>query len=125
MRHLRKKNNNLNRLTDQRNALFRSLAREIILHKQIQTTLSKAKAIRPYFEKLITKAKKSIQEQEPVKKLHYIRLIRKELSAELLKPLLEISQPLISRQGGYLRILKTTKRLGDNTEMALIQVLDN
>lgn len=122
MRHLRKRNS-LGRAADQQRALLRSLAREAITHGQIQTTLSKAKVLRPYLEKLLTKAKKSAQQTEAGLKLHYIRLIRRELAADLIGSILEKAEALKERNGGYTRILKLGQRRGDATQMAVLQIL--
>ena len=122
MRHLRKRNN-LNRAADQQRALMRSLARELIFHGQIKTTLSKAKVLRPFIEKILTKAIKAVKTAEAVQKLHFLRLIRRELAADVLEPLFEKAKLLIQRPGGYTRILKAEDRRGDNTQMALIQIL--
>ncbi len=124
MRHL-KKRNNLGRAADQRKALLRSLARELILHGQIQTTLTKAKVLRPFIEKILTKAKKSLRAEAADQKLHYIRLVRKELASDVIENLLLRAKPLLDRQGGYTRILKLGDRLGDSTQLALIQILSN
>jgi large subunit ribosomal protein L17 len=123
MRHLRKRNS-LGRAADQQRALMRSLSRELIINGRIQTTLSKAKVLRSFVEKLITKAKKSNAETEPAQKLHYIRLIRKDLAANILDPLLDRAKPLAERQGGYTRILKLANRRGDNVTMASIEIID-
>jgi large subunit ribosomal protein L17 len=122
MRHQCKKKS-LNRAADQQRALVRSLAREVITHGQIQTTLSKAKILRPYLEKLLTKAIKSTKESEAALKLHYIRLIRRELAADVIGSILEKAQALAERPGGYTRILKLGQRRGDATQMAILQIL--
>lgn len=124
MRHLRKRNN-LNRAADQQRALMRSLSRELILHGQIKTTLSKAKVLRQFIEKILTKAIKAFKATEASQKLHYLRLIRKNLAADLLKPLLDKAKQVAERPGGYTRILKAENRRGDNTQLAIIQILNN
>lgn len=124
MRHGLKRNT-LGRAKDQQKALLRSLSRELIINGHIKTTLSKAKVLRPFIEKIITKAKKSQASSEAAQKVHYIRLIRKELAADVIDPLMEKAKLLADRNGGYTRIIKTTKRRGDNTQMSVIQILDN
>lgn len=124
MRHGLKRNN-LNRAKDQQLALLRSLSRELIKNGHIETTLSKAKVLRSFIEKILTKAKKSIAASEPSEKLHYIRLVRKHIASDILDTLIERATPLKDRNGGYTRILKTSKRLGDATQMSIIQILDN
>lgn len=122
MRHLRKRKS-LNRAADQQRALLRSLAREALTHGQIQTTLSKAKILRPYLEKLLTKAKKGLAQSEAALKLHYIRLIRRELAADMIASIIEKAEALKERPGGYTRILKLGQRRGDATQMAILQIL--
>ena len=124
MRHLKKKAH-LNKPADQRLALLKSLSRGLLLNGQITTTLSRAKALRPFIEKLLTKAIKANKVENPIQKLHYIRLIRKKLAADLLQALKEKAILLKERAGGYTRIVKTYHRRGDSTQMALIQILDN
>jgi len=124
MRHARKRNT-LGRAKDQQQALIRSLSRELVVRGHIETTLSKAKVLRPFIEKLITKAKKSQQATEGATKLHYLRLIRKELAADVLSLLIERAALLKDRPGGYTRIIKTNTRRGDGTQMSVIQILDS
>ncbi|MDJ0626278.1 MAG: 50S ribosomal protein L17 [Candidatus Caenarcaniphilales bacterium] len=124
MRHGLKRNT-LGRAKDQQKALLRSLSRELIINGHIQTTLTKAKVLRPFIEKIITKAKKSLAASDPAHKLHYIRLIRKDLASDIVSSLLDRAKPLADRQGGYTRIIKTIKRRGDSTQMSIIQILDN
>jgi large subunit ribosomal protein L17 len=124
MRHGLKRNN-LNRAKDQQLALMRSLSRELIKYGHIETTLSKAKVLRSFIEKLLTKAKKSNASSDPAIKLHYIRLIRKHIAADIIGQFLEKAKPLAERAGGYTRILKTHKRNGDATQMSIIQILEN
>ncbi len=124
MRHHCKRNN-LNRAKDQKTALLRSLARELVKYGHIETTLSKAKVLRTYVEKLITKAIKSIKTEEVSQKVHYLRLIRRELAPEILPILVKAAENLKERPGGYTRIIKQGSRRGDNTQMSIIQILDN
>jgi len=142
MRHQGKKNT-LSRAKDQRDALLRSLATELFLHDEIQTTMSKAKALRPYAENLITLAKRG--------DLHAIRLAARQIynketgsfievgtdnvTTEKLKDKKYTSQTVLrklfrvigakykERKGGYTRILRLPPRRGDATEMALIQLV--
>lgn len=123
MRHGRKRNT-LGRAKDQRKALLRGLARELVIHGQIQITLTKAKVLRPFIEKLLTKGKKALQ-SEAEKSLHYKRLIGKDLFPKSLGDVLSRSEKLLDRNGGYTRILKLPNRRGDNTPMAIIQILED
>ena len=107
------------RETDQREALIKGLADSLILYGKIETTLPKAKELRPYVEKLITKAKKG--------DLHNRRQIISSLQTiEAAHKLVdEIAPKLKSRSSGYLRIKKSTQRRGDNTQMAFIEFVDD
>lgn len=109
----------LGREKDQRRALIKGLATSLIEHESIETTLPKAKAILPYTEKLITKAKKG--------GLHNRRQIRSALSTvEATHKLVdEIAPKLASRESGHLRIVKTDNRRGDNAQMARISFVDD
>ena len=124
MRHL-KKRNTLGRAADQRKALLRGLSQELIIHGKIKTTLTKAKVLRSFVEKIITKAKKANQAEEKVQKYHYIRLIRKLINKEALRKVLKAAEKLKDRNGGYTRILKLASRKGDNAPMSLIQILED
>ncbi len=125
MRHA-KKRNSLGRAKDQRDALLKSLARELIIHGEIKTTLTKAKVLRPFVEKILTKGKKALVATDASQKLHYIRLIVRDLSPDMSAMVLTKAEPIKDRQGGYTRILKLANtRRGDNTQMAMIQLLNN
>lgn len=104
---------------DQRRALIKGLADSLILHERIETTITKAKEVVPYTEKLITKAKKG--------GLHDRRQIISSLmtlqSAHKLVD--ELAPKLKNRQSGYLRIKKTALRKGDNTQMASVSFVDD
>jgi large subunit ribosomal protein L17 len=117
MRH-RKKINHLGRKSAHRQETLSSLAAALILHKRINTTLAKAKALRVYVEPLITKSK--------VDSTHSRRVVfgylgNKEAVSELFR---EISQKVAERPGGYTRILKTGFRKGDGAEMCFIELVD-
>ena len=141
MRH-RSKQNRLSRPKDQRDALLRSLATELLRHDEITTTLAKAKAVRSEAEKMITLAKKgSIKDykavsekakqgdQAAVKKLaqslHYRRQVASFLyCGEVVKKVFdETAQKYHDRKGGYTRIIRAGFRRGDATPMAIIQLV--
>ena len=105
----------LGRDKDHRRALLRNLSRALILEGSIKTTLAKAKFVRPYVEKLVTKAKKS----NP----HSLRLVRSKLPDEKAIRVLfeEIAPKFLSRAGGYTRIVKLGFRQGDNAPLARIE----
>jgi large subunit ribosomal protein L17 len=96
----------------------------LLRHGRIQTTLPKAKALRPFIEKIITLAKKA-EGASPEKALHYRRLalsrVRdKEAVATLFN---ERASEFTKREGGYTRIYKLGNRIGDAAEMAVIQLI--
>jgi large subunit ribosomal protein L17 len=113
------KGRKFSRERDQRRALIKGLASNLATYESIETTLPKAKETVPYFEKLITKAKKG--------DLHSRRqVISKMANVDSANKLFdEIAPKLINRNSGYLRIEKTTTRRGDNTEMARISFVDD
>lgn len=117
MRH-NKKFNHLSRKKGHREALLSNLAIALIEHKRIFTTLAKAKALRVYAEPLITRSKK---DDTANRRLVFSYLQSKEAVKELFGV---ISEKVANRPGGYLRILKTGHRLGDNAEMAMIEFVD-
>jgi large subunit ribosomal protein L17 len=104
---------------DQREALIKSLAEALIIHGSIETTVPKAKAVVPYVEKLITKAKKG--------NLHNRRQIIAALQTVGTAHRLcdEISPKLGVRTSGHLRIVRTDNRRGDNAEMARVSFVDD
>ncbi|MCL1930100.1 50S ribosomal protein L17 [Candidatus Saccharibacteria bacterium] len=102
---------------DQRQALMKGLACALIEHQSIKTTLPKAKELRPFAEKLITRAKKG--------GLFDRRLvIARTGSIELGNLLVDVIVPQIKRESGYLRITKLDARRGDNAPMAQISFVD-
>ena len=102
---------------DQRRALLRSLATQIIRHGQIKTTKARAKAVRKQVEKMITLAKDgSLAARRQA--LSY--LYDPDLVSELFK---EVNSRYSDRQGGYTRIVRTKRRRGDNAEMAIIELV--
>ena len=117
MRH-NKKFNHLSRKKAHREALLSNLTISLILHKRIFTTLAKAKALRVYAEPLITRCKRDDMAN---RRLVFSYLQNKEAIKELFGV---ISEKVADRPGGYLRILNTGHRLGDNAEMAMIEFVD-
>jgi large subunit ribosomal protein L17 len=104
---------------DQRRALLKGLASNLAVQENIETTVSKAKELVPYFEKLITKAKKG--------DLHNRRqVISKMANVESAHKLVdEIAPKLAGRTSGHLRIEKTKTRRGDNTQLARVSFVDD
>lgn len=99
-------------------ALLNNLATSLLKHKRIKTTLAKAKALRPFVEKLITRAKDDT--------VHSRRIVYKDIrDRQVIKELFsEIAQKVQNRPGGYTRIIKLGHRLGDGAEMAMIELVD-
>lgn len=150
MRHLRKRHK-LNRPQDQRKALLRSLATSLFTHNEITTTLAKAKALKPYAERIISKAKQGdLHSRRLASKLIYDNLTGKVLCVDchkvfeldelkegkcadcsgkiigetvLRKLFNSISQQYVGRNGGYTRIFHLPPRRGDAAKMALIQLV--
>jgi len=118
MRH-GKKDNHLGRKKAHREALLSNMASSLLLHKRIQTTVAKAKALRKYVEPLITKAKTDT--------MHSRRVVFSYLqNKESIKALFgEVATRTAERPGGYTRIIKLGDvRLGDNAEMCLMELVD-
>ncbi len=112
------KNNNLSRTASHRKALLSNLACQLFQHKKIVTTLAKAKALRPYVEPLITKAKENTTYQRRIV-FSYLQ------DKEAIKELFDVISPKIaSRPGGYTRVIKLGKRAGDNAEIGMIELVD-
>jgi len=112
------KSNNLSRTASHRKALLSNLACQLFQYKKIVTTLAKAKALRPYVEPLITKAKENTTHQ---RRIVFSHLQDKEAIKELFDV---ISPKIASRHGGYTRVIKLGKRTGDNAELAMIELVD-
>ncbi len=142
MRHLTKKNT-LGRAKDQRDALLKALATELLTHGEIKTTLAKAKALRPYVDNLVTLAKKGdLTSRRQAAKFIYDKELDKFIdtaTGELFDTLEEgkklpkqtvlrrlfsvIGKKYVDRNGGYTRIYHLPPRRGDASEMALIQLV--
>jgi large subunit ribosomal protein L17 len=117
MRH-GKKVNHLGRTDSHRKAMLSNMATSLILHKRITTTLAKAKALRVYVEPLITKSKSDTTHS---RRTVFSYLQDKDATSILFR---EIAEKVASRPGGYTRIIKMENRLGDNAEMAMIELVD-
>ncbi len=117
MRH-RKKINHLSRKTAHRKAMLSNMANSLIMHKRIQTTVAKAKALRIFVEPLITKSKTDTTHS---RRVVFSYLKDKHAVSELFR---DVSAKVADRPGGYTRIIKTGYRLGDNAEMCIIELVD-
>jgi len=116
MRH-RKRGSHLGRTTAHKLALMRNMAAQIIQHKEITTTLAKAKELRSYVERLITYGKKG--------SLHHRRLAFQFLqNKEAVHSLFtEVAPTYEARNGGYTRIIKLGNRRGDNAPLSIFQLV--
>ncbi len=117
MRH-GKRFNHLSRTSAHRKAMLANMASSLIIHKRIKTTVAKAKALRTYIEPLITKSK---TDSTHSRRVVFSYLNDKDAVTELFR---EISVKVADRPGGYTRIIKIGARMGDNAEMALIELVD-
>lgn len=109
----------LNRKTSHRLALLNNMACSLIEHGRIKTTVSKAKALRPYFEKLITAGRKNTL----ASRRQLISILKNEdKTAKLIS---EVCPKYQNRNGGYTRIIKTGPRKGDFVDMAIIELVGN
>lgn len=117
MRH-NKKFNHLGRKSAHRKAMLSNMATSLILHKRIKTTEAKAKALRIFVEPLISKSK---EDSTHNRRIVFAYLRSKEAVTELFR---DISIKVADRPGGYTRIIKLGKRLGDNAEMCMIELVD-
>lgn len=115
--------NNLGRTASHRRALLSNLGSQLIMHKRITTTLAKAKALRTYIEPLITKTKNTASKEAI---MHNHRVVFSYLNDKLaVKELFTVVGPkIVSRPGGYTRIIKLGKRVGDAAELAMIELVD-
>jgi large subunit ribosomal protein L17 len=117
MRH-GKKHNHLGRTTSHRKAMLSNMATSLILHKRITTTLAKAKALRVFVEPILTKSKSDTTHS---RRTAFSYLQDKDAVSILFR---DIAEKIANRPGGYTRIIKMENRLGDNAEMALIELVD-
>lgn len=124
MRH-GKKINHLSRTASHRSSMLANMACSLIEHKRIQTTTAKAKALKRYVEPIITKAKPENNENTE-RNTHNRRIVFSYLrSKEAVTQLFsEVAEKVADRPGGYTRIVKLGNRLGDNADMALIELVD-
>ena len=112
------KNNHLGRKTPHRKALLRNLTCQLIQHKRIVTTLAKAKALRIFVEPILTKSKNDSTHQ---RRVVFSYLQDKEAIKELFSV---VNTKIADRPGGYCRIIKLERRLGDAADMAMIELVD-
>ncbi|MGC8751548.1 50S ribosomal protein L17 [Hydrotalea sp.] len=114
---------NLGRKKAHRDALLANLATALITHKRIVTTLAKAKALRTYVEPLLTKTKKG-ETKEQISHQHRVVFSYLNNKAAVKELFTVVAPKIVSRPGGYTRIIKLGIRPGDNGEMAMIELVD-
>jgi large subunit ribosomal protein L17 len=117
MRH-KKKVNHLGRKTAHRKAMLSNMATSLIMHKRIETTVAKAKALKRYVEPLITRSK---DDSTHSRRVVFSHLQDKDAVTELFR---EVGAKVADRPGGYTRIIKIGRRQGDNADMCLIELVD-
>ncbi len=108
----------MSRTSAHRKAMLSNMATSLILHKRISTTVPKAKALKMYVEPLITKSKNDNQNS---RRVVFSYLGQKEAVTELFS---EVAPKIVNRPGGYTRILRTGRRIGDNAETCIIELVD-
>lgn len=117
MRH-NKNFNHLGRKAGHRKALLSNMASSLILHKRIETTVAKAKAVQQFVEPLVTKSKEDTTHS---RRVVFSYLKQKDAVTELFRT---VAPKIVERPGGYTRILKTGFRLGDGADMCIIELVD-
>ena len=125
MRH-RIAHRKLGRVTEHRIALLRNQADALLRHERIRTTLAKAKELRPFVERLITVAKRSLADgADSSRTVNARRIVRRDLADRVVTAKLfeTIAPRFASRPGGYIRILRLGQRQGDAAEMAQVELL--
>ena len=124
MRH-RVAHRKLGRTSEHRLALLRNQAVALLRHERIETTVPKAKELRPFVERLITLAKRGLASEEQSKIVHARRLVRREIADPIvLSKLFDGIAPRFSaRAGGYTRLLRLGVRRGDSAEVAQVELV--
>ena len=117
MRH-GKKFNHLGRQTAHRKSMLANMACSLIEHKRINTTVAKAKALKQFVEPLITKSKEDTTHN---RRIVFAYLRSKYAVTDLFR---DVAAKVADRPGGYTRIIKVGNRLGDNADMAMIELVD-
>lgn len=118
MRH-RKHNTSLGLVSGHRRAVLANLATALLTHGKIETTQAKARAVKPYVEKLITLGKNGDlhSRRQALAKLRHRPIVDHLFS--------DVAHAFVARSGGYTRIVKTRFRVGDAAPMAIIELVDN
>ncbi len=132
MRHL-KAHRKLKRTASHRSAMLNNMATSLLEHKKIATTEAKAKELRPFVERLITKAKHALVREQAGQlptghtvDVHSRRMVGRFIrNKAVLQELFDAIAPVVeNRNGGYTRIIKTGQRHGDGSRTAIIELVD-
>lgn len=123
MRH-QKRGRSLGRSSGHRKALYKNLITDLIRYGQVETTIAKAKAIRPGAEHLITIAKRGHTGR--ISEVHARRLLRARLADPDMVAVVydDLADRYVDRAGGYTRIFKMGQRKGDGASMAIIELVE-
>lgn len=125
MRH-RVAHRKLGRVTEHRIAMLRNQASALLLHERIETTVPKAKELRPFVERIITIAKRSLADaSDPVRGVNARRLVARDIADRdvVTKLFDDIAPRFVERSGGYTRILRLGHRRGDAADVAMIELV--
>jgi large subunit ribosomal protein L17 len=124
MRH-RVAHRKLGRVTEHRTALLRNQAQALLRHERIETTVPKARELRPFVERLITVAKRGLATGDALKTMNARRLVSQDLAdTKVVTKLFDSIAPRFEkRPGGYTRVLKIGPRRGDSADMAQIELV--
>jgi large subunit ribosomal protein L17 len=124
MRH-RVANRKLGRVTEHRIAMLRNQAQALLRHGHIETTVPKAKELRPYVERLITIAKRAVADGTPLRVLNARREVLRDIPDQeiVAKLFTDIAPRYASRPGGYTRLLRVGFRQGDAADVAQVELL--
>lgn len=125
MRH-RVAHRKLGRVTEHRIAMLRNQASALLLHERIETTVPKAKELKPFVERIITIAKRSLADtSDPVRGVNARRLVARDIANRdvVAKLFDEIAPRYVERPGGYTRLLRVGHRRGDSADVAMIELV--
>jgi large subunit ribosomal protein L17 len=123
----RNKVKTLNRSADHRKAMIQNMVTSLFMHERIESTSAKLKVARSFAEKLITRAKKNLDEAtKPEQQLHNRREVMKRINNPMVVDKLfnDIAKRFQERKGGYTRIYRLVNRPSDNSEMGLLELVD-
>ncbi len=125
MRH-RKAGRKLKRTASHRKAMLSNLSTSVLRHKKVKTTMAKAKEVRMLVEKLITRAKNTLGNDNAAAGVHARRMVGRYVKdrAVLKELFTEIATKVADRPGGYTRVIKLGQRWGDGGEVAIVELVD-